>query len=57
MRITLEKDGQIQVLDTDKDAERITTLKGQGWHEKAQAPAGEPVKEPAVKGEQEKVNR
>lgn len=55
MRITLEKDGQTQVLDTEKDAERISTLKAQGWHEKAQA--GEPVKEPAVKGEEPKVNR
>ena len=49
MRITLEKDGQTQVLETEKDADRISTLKAQGWHEKAQT--GEPVTQAPVKGE------
>lgn len=52
MRITLEKDGQTQVLDTEKDAERISALKAEGWHEKVQA--GEPVAQPTAKGEQVK---
>ncbi len=51
MRITLEKDGQTQVLDTEKDADRISTLKAQGWHDKAQAGVGEPVTQAPVKGE------
>ncbi len=49
MRITLEKDGQTQLLDTEKDADRISTLKAQGWHEKAQSE--ESVSQPVVKGE------
>jgi hypothetical protein len=51
MRITLEKDGQTQVLDTEKDADRISTLKAQGWVEKAGAAA--PV-ESGAKGEEKR---
>ncbi|HEV8352644.1 MAG TPA: hypothetical protein VGR24_00420 [bacterium] len=53
MRITLEKNGQTQLLDTEKDADRISTLKAQGWLEKAGAE--HPV-ESAAK-EEEKVKR
>jgi len=53
MRITLEKDGQTQVLDTVNDADRISTLKAQGWFEK---PAAEHPAESAAKVE-EKVKR
>jgi very-short-patch-repair endonuclease len=54
MRITLEKDGQTQLLDTEKDADRISTLKAQGWVEKAEK--AEHAVESAAKGE-EKVKQ